>query len=81
VTLRALRKSSEFGAILWLLLRFYDHERAGARQQSPYAAAARTPSPTFGSHPIHARIVARGLIRQRLADAIHLVVGPCLWER
>jgi hypothetical protein len=31
VTLRALRKSSEFGAILWLILRDCDHELAGAK--------------------------------------------------
>jgi hypothetical protein len=45
VTLRGLWKSSEFGAILWLISRRYDHERAGAKTARKAGKLAQAPQP------------------------------------
>src|SRR5258706_1669052 len=77
LTLLALLKSSKFRAILWLISRDCDHKRAwrrGARYSHRPCALLG-----LGAHdPAHTYVVGERIIRQRLRDAVDLIVISAL---
>ena len=74
MTLVTPLKSSEFRAIFWLILRHSDHELAVARM----APQRRKFRRRAFSHPAHACVVGQRVIRQRLHDAIDLIIMSAL---